>query len=106
MTAFAERLDTFLRELFVVDPLRATAAGVHDHDARWPDLSPEGRFSRLAFYDEWTRRLTGFRDDELIPDERIDRDLVLMELDAARFGETKLREETWDPLSWVYLIGA
>ena len=28
-----------------------------------------------------------------------------MELDAARFAETELREETWDPLAWVYLLG-
>ena len=57
MTAFRDRLDQFFRELFVIDPLRATAAGMHDHDGRWPDFSSEGRFSRLAFYDEWTRRL-------------------------------------------------
>ncbi len=105
MTAFSERLEQFFRELFVVDPLHATAAGMHDHDARWPDVSKEGRFSRLAFYDAWTRRLAGFGDEELTPDEQVDRDLVLMELDAARFGETRLRESTWDPLTWVYLLG-
>ena len=105
MTAFSERLDQFFREYFVLDPLQATAAGLHDHDDRWPDVSSEGRFSRLAFYDEWSRRLAGFGDEELTPDERIDRDLVLMELDGARFSETRLRQETWDPLAWVYLLG-
>jgi uncharacterized protein (DUF885 family) len=105
MTAFSERLDQFVREFFVLNPLHATAAGMHDHDGRWPDVTAEGRYSRLAFYDEWTRRLAGFDDGELSADERIDRDLVLMELDAARFGETRLREEAWDPLSWVYLLG-
>jgi uncharacterized protein (DUF885 family) len=105
MTAFADRLEQFFREYFVLDPLQATAAGLHDFDDRWPDLSAQGRFSRLAFIDEWTRRLAGFGEEELAFDERIDRDLVLMELDAARFHETRLRQETWDPLSWVYLLG-
>jgi uncharacterized protein (DUF885 family) len=105
MTAFANRLEQFFREYFVLDPLQATAAGLHDFDDRWPDVSAQGRFSRLAFIDEWGRRLAGFGDEELTPDERIDRDLVLKELDAARFHETRLRQETWDPLSWVYLLG-
>ena len=106
MSAFSDRLDQFIREMFVVDPLRATAAGMHDHDGQWPDYSSEGRYLRLAFYDEWTRRLAGFGDAKLSLDEQVDRDLVLMELDAARFAETRLREETWDPLSWVYVLGA
>lgn len=106
MTAFSDRLEQFFRELFVLDPLQATAAGLHDFDDRWPDLSPQGRFSRLAFADEWGRRLAGFDDGELTPDERIDRDLVLMELDASRFNESRLRQETWDPLWWVYLLGS
>jgi uncharacterized protein (DUF885 family) len=105
MTAFSDRLEQFFREFFVLDPLQATAAGLHDHDDRWPDVSAEGRYSRLAFADEWTRRLAGFGAEELSADERIDRDLVLMELDASRFHETKLRQETWDPLLWVYLLG-
>ena len=28
-----------------------------------------------------------------------------MELEACRFYETTLRDETWDPLTWVYLLG-
>jgi uncharacterized protein (DUF885 family) len=105
MTAFTDRLDQFFRELFVIDPLRATAAGVHDHDGSWPDLSEAGRYSRLAFYDEWGRRFGAFTDEELTLDERVDRDLLLLELEADRFAETTLREETWDPLAWVYLLG-
>src|SRR3954463_3048394 len=105
MTSFTDRLEQFFRELFVIDPLRATAAGLHDHDGEWPDVSPQGRFSRLAFYDEWARRLAAFTDADLSADERVDRDLVLMELEASRFADTKLREETWDPLTWIYLLG-
>ena len=38
-------------------------------------------------------------------DERIDLDLVRGELASFRFAETELREETWSPLLWVYLVG-
>ena len=39
------------------------------------------------------------------PDEAIDRDLLVGELEAARFADTDLREDAWNPLDWVYLIG-
>ena len=42
---------------------------------------------------------------DLSPDEAIDRDLLVGELEAARFADTELREEAWNPLDWVYLIG-
>ena len=42
---------------------------------------------------------------DLPPDDAIDRDLLVGELEAARFAETVLREDTWNPLDWVYLVG-
>ena len=45
------------------------------------------------------------RSTDLTPDEAIDRDLVVGELEAARFAETELREDAWNPLEWVYLLG-
>jgi uncharacterized protein (DUF885 family) len=42
---------------------------------------------------------------ELEDDDAIDRDLLIGELEAARFSETDLREETWNPLDWIYLLG-
>ena len=38
-------------------------------------------------------------------DEAIDRDLLIGELEASRFAETELREDAWNPLAWIYLIG-
>jgi uncharacterized protein (DUF885 family) len=104
--AFAARTDAFLAEFFRLHPLHATAAGMHAHDAKWPDLTEAGRRERLAFADRWQAELRGFTDADLTRDERADRDLLLTELDALRFGETELRQEAWDPLEWVYLLGA
>jgi len=105
-SAFAVRSAIFLDELFRLDPLRATAAGMHAHDATWPDVTEVGRRQRLAFAARWDAELSGFTAADLARDERVDRDLLRMELDAIRFADTELREEAWDPLGWVYLLGA
>jgi uncharacterized protein (DUF885 family) len=99
------RLDAFFDEYFTLNPTHATDAGMHAHDARWPDLSEAGRQARLAFVDRWQRELEALPDDELDDGERVDRDVLRLELDAQRFADTELREETWNPLDWVYLLG-
>ncbi|MGZ8501275.1 MAG: DUF885 domain-containing protein [Candidatus Limnocylindrales bacterium] len=104
-SAFARRSDAFLAEFFRLHPLHATAAGMHAYDAEWPDLTEAGRVERLAFAERWQADLAGFADDDLTRNERVDRDLLLSELDGIRFAETELRQEAWDPLEWVYLLG-
>ena len=42
---------------------------------------------------------------DLPADDAIDRDLLIGELEVARFADTELREEAWDPLWWIYLAG-
>jgi uncharacterized protein (DUF885 family) len=105
MSAFGDRLGTFFAEFFALHPLHATQAGEHAHDGRWPDMTEAGRAERLALYDRWESELRGFPEADLTPDEQVDRDLVIMELQAARFAETELRQEAWDPYEWVYLLG-
>lgn len=105
MTEFAASAGAFLAEYFALEPLAATAAGLHDHDGRWPDLSEAGRAGRLAFADRWTAELRAHGEGGLTVDESVDRDLLLGVVDAIRFGETALREEAWSPIRWIYLIG-
>ena len=93
----------FLAELFALDPVFATAIGEHAYDARWADLSEAGRAVRLAFVDRWTMTFEGLTG--LSPDDAIDRDLVVGQLAAMRFDDEVLREEAWNPLAWVYLLG-
>jgi hypothetical protein len=103
--AFDAVVANFLEELFALQPDVATAVGDHRHDGRWPDMSEAGHTARVAFVDRWDTRLAGLDAGLLTADERIDLDLVRGELAAFRFAETELREETWSPLTWVYLIG-
>jgi uncharacterized protein (DUF885 family) len=105
LSEFGRRIDAFLEEYFRFDPLRATEAGMHAHDARWADLTATGREERLAFYRRWRNELAALPPTDVGTDDAIDRDLLVMELDAATFAETELREDAWDALSWVYLLG-
>lgn len=103
MSDLQRRIDAFLAEFFRLNPTWATGIGAHAHDDRWPDLTEAGRAERLAFIERW---LVEFRErTELTGDDAIDRDLLIGELGAARFSETELREETWNPLDWIYLLG-
>src|SRR5512140_2932355 len=105
MGEFAERVQVFLDEFFALYPVAATAIGNHDHDAEWGDHGEAGRLARLAFVDRWSAELAAMDADRLTADERIDRELLRGELAAYRFDETELREDAWDPLGYVYLIG-
>jgi uncharacterized protein (DUF885 family) len=105
-TDIAPALDVFVHELLALDPVGATAAGLHAHDGRWPDMTDAGRAGRVAFLDRWEETLRAVSSTSLDPDGRVDRELVLDEIAARRFEETDLREDRWDPLAWVYLMGA
>jgi uncharacterized protein (DUF885 family) len=104
MAGFATRFADFLDEYLAFHPVAATAIGDHRFDDRWPDVTEAGRLERLASVDRWLATFAALG-DELAADEAIDRDLVVMELEAERFAETELREDTWNPLEWVYLLG-
>lgn len=105
MPDVAARIDAFLAEFFRLHPLHATAAGMHEHDGRWPDMTDAGRAERLDFYDRWRAELAAYQPADLSIDEAVDRDLLLGELEAARWSETELREDRWSPLDWVYFLG-
>ena len=82
---FGDTFARFLDEYFERYPSTATAAGDHRFDATWPDPTEAGRLDRLAFIDRWREGFAGL--GGLTADEEIDRDLLLGELDAARFAE-------------------
>src|SRR4051794_38547693 len=103
-SALEPHVREFLAESFRLDPLEATNAGVHDHDARWPDWSGSGISEGLAFVDRWSARLGGIPATALSPDEAIDRDRLLLEL-GDRSYEARFAADAWDPMTWVYRLG-
>ena len=105
MSGFEPLVQRFLDELFELQPDVATRIGDHRRDGTWPDVTEAGRLARLAFVDRWETQLRALDDAGLDAGERIDRDLILGELAHARFNDEVLREETWNPLVWVYVLG-
>lgn len=106
LTPFEYRLRDFLDEFFLAYPVTATRVGDHRFDNRWPDLSGTGRLARVALIRRWRDRFVGPGDVTLTPDERVDREILIETLDAYLFEEEVLREETWNPLLYVELIGS
>ncbi len=105
MSTFSDSFAAFLDAFVALEPVAATSIGDHRYDGRWPDVSADGRRARLAFIEQWGGVFGALPEIDLSRDERVDRDLVLQELDAMRFSETELRDDAWDPLAWVYLLG-
>ncbi len=105
MTTFDELVQGLFTELFRASPVLATSVGNHDHDGEWPDQTEAGSRSLVALIDRWVAAFEGLPAGSLAGDEEIDREIVLGELAAMRFAETELRAGSWDPLSWVYLLG-
>jgi uncharacterized protein (DUF885 family) len=104
MTEFEPLAREFIDESFRLDPLEATNAGIHDHDARWPDWSTAGIAERMAFVDRWTARLEAMPSGDLTADQAIDRDRLLLELGDRRY-EARFAADAWDPMTWVYRLG-
>ena len=105
-TPYEHVLRSFLVDYLEMMPVHATVAGYHLVDDRWPDLSESGRLARLEVYERHRVAATSLVEDELAPDERVDRAILLELLEKLRFGDEVLRDEAWDPLSLVYLAGS
>jgi uncharacterized protein (DUF885 family) len=103
VATFDDVFRPFLDDLFRLYPVTATAIGDHRFDHLWPDATEAGRAERLEAMDRWQGAFESLSD--LTDDEAIDRDLILGEIDAMRFAERELREDAWNPLDWVYVIG-
>jgi uncharacterized protein (DUF885 family) len=104
VTVFSDLAREFIAESFRLDPVEATNAGVHEHDARWPDWSSAGIAERLAFVERWTARLEAIPAAELSLDDAIDLDRLLLELGDRRYA-ARFAADAWDPMTWVYRLG-
>jgi uncharacterized protein (DUF885 family) len=102
---FQALVDALLADYFRLHPAHATEIGEHAHDGAWPDLTDAGRAERAAWLSDAIGRLEALDPGALSRDERIDRRILLDSLEATRFGEERLREGSWNPLSYVYLFG-
>jgi uncharacterized protein (DUF885 family) len=105
-TPFDHTLKAFLDDFFAAQPVWATQVGFHGHDDRWPDMSEEGRLSRLAMLRDHRARFERLAPTDLSADEEIDRGIVVEAIDTMDFEDDVLREPAWDPLSYISLCGS
>ncbi|MDQ3870448.1 MAG: DUF885 domain-containing protein [Chloroflexota bacterium] len=105
-TRYEHALHAFLEDLFVAQPVVATQIGYHELDHRWPDLTGTARLARISMLRRHRGVVEGLAEEELSADERIDRAILVEAIDAMLFEEEVLRETTWDPLSYVRLLGS
>ena len=103
MSDFSTRVEAFLDEFFRLHPTVATTIGEHAHDAAGP-ISP-----RRAVPSGWPSGTAGWPSSRRWTisraDEAIDRDLLRRRARGGAFDEIELREDAWNPLDWVYLLG-
>jgi uncharacterized protein (DUF885 family) len=99
-------LREFLGELFQHQPVFATAMGDHRFDDRWPDVSASGLAELGESLRGWRKRFAGLDEGGFSADDRIDRDLLIEEIDKMLFDLEELHEERWDTLGYLYLAGA
>lgn len=87
-------------------PVTATSLGEHAHDARWPDLSPEGISADRERIEAGLARLQAFDGSSLDVDTRIDLDILKNELQRQRFEHEV--ETPWlkDPMWYAGMIGS
>lgn len=105
-TPFEHALDAFLADFLEAYPVAATAIGFHAFDDQWGDPSEAGRLHRIEMFRGHQRAVRAFDDAALSPAERIDRGLLDESIEQMLFSEEVLREDAWDPLSVVYVLGS
>ena len=81
---FSQLAHDFIHGRYALEPVAATVAGIHDHDARLGDFSAQGFAERDRFVDEWLGKLEPLVESDLFPSERVDRALILSELRGDR----------------------
>lgn len=75
---FEDLVRSFVDARHALDPVRATIAGVHDHDSRLGDLTADGFAEREAFAQTWLARFEAAKPER--PAEQTDRELLVAEL--------------------------
>ena len=93
-TAFTK---TFLDEFFAAHPAFAVVAGRHEHDGKLPDWSAEGIAKEIARLKKSKADALAFGDDQLAPEQRIQRDLMVSRVDRDLFWLETAKWPTKNP---------
>ncbi len=103
---FYRHADRYLEEMFRAYPTQATMAGFHRHDALLEDFTPAGVRRKVDLARKHQAALQAVDGAKLSVSARIDRDLVLRDLEASIFNLTELRPHERDPQFHVDILGS
>jgi uncharacterized protein (DUF885 family) len=95
-TAAKACLDDYLR----LNPETATALGDHRFDARLTDYSAAGLKANVACMQQHLAALAKIDSTQLTGPNRVDAQILKLNLEAQVFGATELKAQVWDPLSY------
>ena len=84
-----------------LDPEWATSLGDHRFAARLTDRSRDGVAGRAAFARAYLDSLRGLDETRLSTDNRIDRAILMTNLEAAVYTADTLRDFDWNPLAYT-----
>ena len=102
LAAFAAR---FLGEYLEKNPTRATQAGEHRYDGRWPDLSTEGEALDRTFVAARLAELDGIPEADLSLQSKVDRGVLENQLRYWLFALDELKDAERDPMLYTGLVG-
>lgn len=104
-SAYDKVLQAYLRDFLEAYPVAGTGIGYHLVDHQWGDWTEAGRAARLGMLRSHGAAAKALDEAGLSPEERIDRGLLIESIHEALFLEETLREDAWDPLNTVAILG-
>jgi uncharacterized protein (DUF885 family) len=94
-------VDTFLEQRWQASPASATDAGVPGYDDKLPDFSPQAISARTARQRDLLGAVQRLDERTLSPEARIDRQLLIAQLDSALRDTERRRPAETDPELYV-----
>jgi uncharacterized protein (DUF885 family) len=98
---FEKIANDFVEQYLAFSPVDATRLGDHRFDDRLTDFSAAARQARLKTCRETMVKVALLKAPLLTPENRVDRKILLLNINALIFGETRLKEWAWNPLVYI-----
>jgi len=112
-TAFESAAKACLDDYLRFNPETATGLGDHRFDGALTDYSPAGLQAQVDAMKHHLAVLAGINASQLTGPNRVDYQILQLNLEAQIFGVTELKSQFWDPLSYntslansIYLLTA
>lgn len=104
--AFDAAVEQIFAAAFAANPVSATQAGVHEHDARWPDLSAAGQAADRQRVKDALALLGRVAAGKLTVDQQIDAAILRADLEQQIFSDEVEKPLRRNPLVYTSVLGS